>query len=62
TRQWAAMDSRAEPIDFSIQENGTVHAEVHLIAHDLSGHVLFDTRARHVFEIVDGLIRWFDIR
>jgi len=62
TRQWATMDSRAEPIDFSIGETGTVHVEVHLTARDSSGNLLFDTRAAHVFQIEDGLIRRFDIR
>jgi ketosteroid isomerase-like protein len=31
TRQWATMDSRAEPIGFSIGEAGTVQVEVHLL-------------------------------
>jgi hypothetical protein len=60
TRQWAMMDSRAEPIGFSIGEDGTACVEVHLTARDLNGHVLFD-EASHVFQIEDGLIRRFDI-
>lgn len=61
TRQWATMDSRAEPISFSIGEDGTVYVEVHLTGRDLEGNLLFDTRARHVFQINDGLIKRFDI-
>ncbi len=61
TRQWAMMDSRAEPISFSIGEDGTGYVEVHLTARDLSGNVLFDEKAEHVFQIEDGLIRRFDI-
>jgi ketosteroid isomerase-like protein len=62
TRQWAMMDSRAEPVSFSIGEDGTVHVEVHLTARDRKGNLLFDTRGWHVFRIEDGLIRRFDIR
>lgn len=62
TRQWATMDSRAEPSSFSIGEDGTVYVEVHLTARDLKGNLLFDTREDHVFQIEDGLIRRFDIR
>jgi ketosteroid isomerase-like protein len=64
TRQWATMDSRAEPTGFSIGEDGRVHVEVHLTAHDLERNVpvLFDMKGCHVFQIEDGLIRRFDIR
>lgn len=61
TRQWATMDSRAEPISFSIGEDGNAEVEVHLTGRDLEGNLLFDTRARHVFQINDGLIKRFDI-
>ena len=61
TRQWAEMDSRAEPTCFSIGEHGTVHVEVHLTARDLDGNLLFDTTGRHVFQLRDGLIMRFDI-
>ena len=62
TRQWAMMDSRAEPTGFSIGEDGTAYVEVHLTARDLNGNALFDEKAGHVFQIEDGLIRRFDIR
>ena len=32
TRQWAMMDSHAEPSGFSIGEDGTAYVEVHLTA------------------------------
>ena len=56
------MDSRAEPIGFSIGEDGTANVEVHVTARDLNGNVLFAEKAGHVFQIEDGLIRRFDIR
>jgi ketosteroid isomerase-like protein len=61
-RQWAAMDSRAEPTSVSTGEAGTVHVAVHLTARDLTGTLLFDTRAVHIFQMEDGLIKRFDIR
>jgi hypothetical protein len=61
-RQWATMDSRAEPNSFSMGEDGTFCVEVHLTARDLKGNLLFDTSGGHVFRIEDGLIRRFDIR
>jgi serine/threonine protein kinase len=62
TRQWEMMDSRAEPIGFSIGEDGRACVEVHVTARDLNANVLFDEKAGHVFQIEDGLIRRFDIR
>jgi hypothetical protein len=61
TRQWATMDSHAEPTAFLIGTDGTVCVEVHLTARDLKGNLLFDKRGRHIFRIEDGLIRRFDI-
>jgi ketosteroid isomerase-like protein len=61
SRQWSTMDSRAEPISFRTSEPGTIHVDVHLTARDLTGNLLFDTNACHVFRIEDGLIRRFEI-
>jgi hypothetical protein len=54
------IDSRAEPVAFSIGADGTT--EVHLTAHDLEGKLLFDKMGRHAFRLENGLIRRFDIR
>jgi ketosteroid isomerase-like protein len=62
TRQWAMMDSRAEPTSFSTSEEGTAFVEVHVTACDLDGSMLFDQTVGHVFQIEDGLIRRFDVR
>jgi hypothetical protein len=32
TRQWATMDSRAEPLGFSVDDAGRVRVDVHLTA------------------------------
>ena len=62
TRQWAMIDSHAEPVGFSIGADGTRCVEVHLTARDLKGNLLFDKMGGHIFRIENGLIRRFDIR
>ncbi len=62
TRQWAMIDSHAEPTGFSMGADGTINVEVHLTARDLKGNLVFDKTGRHVFRIEDGLITRFDIR
>jgi hypothetical protein len=49
TRQWAEMDSRADPIKISSAADDTVLVEVHVSARDGAGALLFDATARHVF-------------
>lgn len=61
-RQWAEIDSHAEPAGFSIGADGTTEVEVHLTARDLKGNLLFDQMGVHIFRIENGLIRRFDIR
>jgi ketosteroid isomerase-like protein len=61
TRQWATIDTHAEPVSFSIAD-GTATVEVHLSARDLQGNLLFDKMGGHIFQIEDGLIKRFDIR
>ena len=55
------VDSRAEPVAFSISEYGQTRVEVHVTARTPSGDLLFDQGAVRVFEIADGLIHRFDI-
>ena len=60
-RQWATLDSHADPVDFSVGENGMIDVEVRLTASDLEGNVVFDKVGVHIFSIDDGLIKRFDI-
>jgi len=62
TRQWAMIDSRADPAGFSAGADGTIDVQVHLTARDLKGNLLFDTMGHHIFRIEDGLIKRFEIR
>jgi ketosteroid isomerase-like protein len=62
TRQWAAIDSHAEPTGFSVSADGTIEVEVYLTGGDLDGNLLFDRLGRHTFSMVDGRVIRFDIR
>ena len=61
-RQWATIDSYAEPIGFLNGVDGTTEVEVHLTARNLEGNLLFDELGCHIFRIENSLIRRFDIR
>ena len=61
TAQWATIESRAEPLDYAVDADGTTRVTVHLTARDRNGQILFDDHGFHVFRIEDGLIRRFDI-
>jgi hypothetical protein len=56
-RQWAAIDSSAEPTAVTERPDGKVEVAVHLVARDGKGDVVFDQIGRHVYEFEEDLIR-----
>ncbi len=62
TRQWAMIDPRVEPIEFSNGPEGEIVVEVHQVVRDLNGNLLADKMVGHIFRIENGLIKRFDIR
>lgn len=62
TRQWAMIDPKVEPVEFSTDGAGRTVVEVHQFVRDLTGNVLADQMVGHIFRIEEGLIRRFDIR
>ncbi len=62
TRQWAMIDPRVEPNEFSNGPEGEIVVEVHQVVHDLNGNLLADKMVGHIFRIENGLIKRFDIR
>jgi hypothetical protein len=62
TRQWAIIDPRVEPANFSAGADGATNVEVHQTVRDLEGNVMSDKMVGHIFRVDDGLIRRFDIR
>lgn len=61
TRQWNEIDPIVEPVTFKEIEHGQIDVEVHQIAKDLQGNVLFDGIVRHIYTIEDGLIKSMEI-
>ena len=55
-RQWAEIDSTAEPTAVTERPDGTVEVAVHLLARDKEGRVLNDGEGRHVYEFRGDLI------
>lgn len=60
-RQWAELDPRVEPVTISVCTDGRIAAEVHQLARDHAGEVLWDGLVRHVYELRDGLVARMDI-
>jgi SnoaL-like domain len=56
-RQWAAIDSTAEPTEVTDRPDGSVEVTVHLVAHDKEGAVVFDSEGRHVYEFSGDLVQ-----
>jgi ketosteroid isomerase-like protein len=56
-RQWAAIDSTAEPASVSERPDGTIEVAVHLVARDKNGNVLNDSHGRHVYDFRGDLVQ-----
>ncbi|MGH3965542.1 MAG: hypothetical protein ACRDRY_20205 [Pseudonocardiaceae bacterium] len=47
-RQWAAVDSTAEPIAVNERPDSEIEVAVHLLVRDKTGNVLVDEEVHHV--------------
>ena len=56
-RQWAAIDSTAEPTAIAERPDGTVEVTVHLVARDREGSLLSESEGLHIYDFRDDLIR-----
>ena len=61
TRQWKEVDPNVEPVSFKDKEDGQVEVQVHQIAKDMQGTILFDGMVTHVYTIENGLITNMEI-
>jgi hypothetical protein len=61
TRQWREVDPKVEPTDFKEREDGKLEVDVHQVAKDLKGNVLFDGMIKHIYTFENGLIKSMDI-
>ena len=60
-RQFAAVDSQADPEGFEELPDGRISVAVHIHGRNREGDVAWDDRVRHVYELRDGLISRMDI-
>jgi ketosteroid isomerase-like protein len=56
-RQWAAIDSTAEPTAMTARRDGTVEVAVHVVARDHDGNVVGDAHGRHVYDFRGDLVQ-----
>lgn len=61
TRQWKEINPTVEPVSFKDREDGRLEVEVHQIAKDLHGNVLFDGVVLHIYAFENGLIKSMEI-
>ena len=61
TRQWKEIDPIVKPISYDENEHGQIVVEVHQVAKDMRGNVLFDGLVKHVYTIDNGLIKCMEI-
>lgn len=55
-RQWAEIDSTAEPTAVQERRDGQIEVAVDLVARDKEGNVISEGDGRHVYEFRDDLI------
>ena len=61
TRQWKELDPNVEPVAVKENQDGQIEVEVHQIAKDFKGNILFDGMVKHVYTIENGLIKRMEI-
>ncbi|HEY5462778.1 MAG TPA: nuclear transport factor 2 family protein [Hanamia sp.] len=61
TRQWKELDPNVEPVSIKKTKEGLIEVEVHQIAKNLYGNVLFDGMVKHIYTIKNGLIKNMEI-
>ncbi len=61
TRQWKELNPNVEPVAFKEKQDGEIEVEVHQIAKDLQGNVLFDGIVKHIYTFENGLIKNMEI-
>lgn len=56
-RQWAAIDSTAEPTAVNERPDGEIDVAVHLVARDKAGKVLTDEEGHRVYDFRGDLVQ-----
>jgi len=61
TRQWKEINSSVEPITVSEEPDGRIVVDVHQLAKDSSGKILFEGDVKHIYTLENGLIKSMEI-
>lgn len=61
-RQWAAINPTVTPMGHTIESDGRTAVHVRQVVRGLDGAVLSRGEVIHVYRIVNGLIRFMEIR
>ncbi|HTE28559.1 nuclear transport factor 2 family protein [Flavitalea sp.] len=61
TRQWIEIDSFVEPLAINLKQDGKIEVEVHQLAKDKAGNLLFDGKVKHIYSFQNGLIKGMEI-
>ncbi|RYY30229.1 MAG: nuclear transport factor 2 family protein [Chitinophagaceae bacterium] len=61
TRQWKELDPYVEPLSIITTDEGDVEVEVHQVAKDKKGVLLFEGKIKHVYSFQNGLIKGMKI-
>jgi ketosteroid isomerase-like protein len=61
TRQWKEIDPVVTPLSFKERQDGQIEVEVHQIAKDIRGNLLFDGIVKHIYIIEKGKITSMEI-
>jgi len=62
SRQLNESHVTAEPIGYSISDDGSVDVEVRLTSRDATGNAVYERTGWHIFRLEDGLIANFEVR
>jgi hypothetical protein len=61
TRQWKEIDPTVDPIGFKTLEDNNLEVEVHQVAKDLNGKLLFDGIVKYIYTFENNLIKSMEI-
>ena len=62
TRQFALVQSKVEPVNITVEEDGRIYVEGRQVVLDNNGELLSDQMVQHVYTLRDGLISHMEIR
>ncbi|TLV01458.1 nuclear transport factor 2 family protein [Dyadobacter luticola] len=60
-RQWHEIDPTVEPVSFETGPDGRITIEVHQVVKEHDGHILSDSRLRHIYTFENGKVRKMEI-